>query len=646
MKILSVPVLIVFSVSLFLAVCSQEACEEGTFRSPASPGTCLPCPRGTFTPDKNATSCTQCPPGFFGFAQRSAFFQMACFPCQPGTFNPNRGATSCTPCPAGTNSGEGFKRCARCGPGQRVRPKIPMRDMSNIGCNKCPMGTFSTGPSNTICEICPPGTTSRLGSSACTPCPAGTYSDRMRRCRPCAPGTFNDGPGAMSCKICQPGTFSRLRASQCMPCPEGTFSRFIASSTNECESCPSNSTTVGVGNAGCKTSMGCPFGTFENEDGVCKTCMPGTRFDASMNSCISCGPNEISEGGTLDVCRTCGPNQEVVVGFGLVDNLKCACRIGFQRADGQPPAPYPVPRRRAQCILCPPMTVGSGDNRPVTGSMRALRDPEEGMWEPDCVPCPEGSNPVMQADGTTRCVVCPENTIYNTETMACDMCPAGSQSAVISYRMRSTEPFVVNFIPMQRTQCIIRNTGCPALGFRNERCGVEDCPDGLFSDMGRCRACMEDEKFNPETMSCEPCPADTFATGGLPQMCRTCPSNQIAQSGECRCRNGQFLLGAICLPCPAGTFNPFFMMFRQDMCFNCPRGTFSEGRMNRFCDACPIGSVTTGPRATSCRRCPEGSKQGQDVSGRFLNRCVPATAARAFDKAFMEMLDNMTNFEE
>lgn len=632
--------------SLALPALSQETCEAGTFRSPVDATACLPCRAGTFSSETNASSCTPCPPGYFGFVQRSAFFNLACFPCQPGTFNPLRGATQCTPCRNGTSSGEGFKQCARCGPGTRVRPKIPMRDMSNIGCNKCPPGTFSTGTPTTICNVCPPGTTSRLGSSSCSVCPRGTYSDRTRRCRPCAPGTFNDDTGVSNCKICPPGTFSRFRGTSCMPCPEGTYAKFIASKRGECKPCPSNSTSVGVGNAGCKTAMGCPFGTFEDGDGVCKACPPGTRFDAGRKRCVPCADDEIGEGGTTTVCRKCGRFELPVDGFGLVDKLKCACRVGYQRADGRPPAPYPVPRQRAQCILCPPMTVGNGDNRPVTGSMRASRNAEEGMWEPECAPCPEGSNPVLQNDGTTRCLVCPENTIYNTMTMKCDTCPMGSQSAIISYRMRSSEPFVLDFIPMRRTRCIIRSNGCAVLGARNERCGVTNCPTGFFSDMGRCRRCMEDQILNRQSMSCEACPAETFSEGGLETMCKTCVANQIARSGECRCRLGQFRLGALCLPCPAGTFNPFAMMFRQNMCFNCPRGTFSVGRMNRFCDACPAGSVTTEAKATGCRRCPEGSKQGQDVSGRFLNRCVPATAARSLDERFMDMLESMTDFED
>lgn len=609
------------SILLFLtsSALAQSICEQGTFRAPS--GDCTPCPAGSFQRARNATSCTPCPAGWFGFTRNGIFFGNSCFPCKPGTFSRLPGSAMCRSCPSGTVSGEGFFRCNSCGRGMRTRPDTPLRDMKLTGCNLCPRGTFSNMRRNQMCTKCPMGTTAMRGARFCRKCPPGTYSNRMRICRPCASGTFNDEAGAAFCKLCAPGTFSRGRASQCKPCPAGQFAPLAASRSAECRKCRGRGSTLGIQPAGCKDSMGrCPAGTFLAGDGECKACSPGQRLAMGTMTCVSCAAGEVSDGGVQTMCRKCGPNEEVVRGFGNSDGLRCACKLGFQRADGMPVPPYGVAKRTAACIRCAPRTVGNGMMRLITGS--ATRDVMRGGWEPSCSGCEEGSFPVMDAEGAVTCRMCPENTVFNRMTETCVLCPAGSRSVITEYRARDDLFLRLDYTPIRSTQCLIMSTGCAVLGFRNERCAARVCPEGMFMDRGRCVSCGPGEFVQMGAVRmCAKCPAGTISLGMAATECTRCPAGQIAAANECRCPRGSVMSDGVCTPCPAGTFNSFSRMFRQDQCYRCPVGTFS-GRGAIFCEQCPEGQITDSKGSTSCRPCAPGKMQASDGLGTLLNRCI------------------------
>lgn len=602
-------------------VFAQDTCDQGTFRN--GEGNCMPCPAGTYQRERNATSCKPCPRGWYGFIMNGIFFGNSCFPCKPGTFSRSPGSSKCNACPFGTTSGEGFFRCSACGRGMRARATRPLPDMMLTGCNMCPRGTFSNKKLNQVCTKCPPGTTASRGAKSCRKCSLGTYSNRMRVCKPCASGTFSDARGAAFCKLCPPGSFSRGRSSRCTPCPAGMFAPKVASRSSECLSCRMKRGSLGIRPAGCKNEMGlCPKGTFLARDGECKACSPGEKLDMSTMTCVSCAEDEVSFGGTHTTCEKCSENEEPVRGFGNSDGLRCSCKVGFQRADGRPPAPYEFARRTAPCIRCPPMTIGDGMSRLVTGS--ATRDIMRGGWEPTCAGCEEGSFPVINVEGEVTCRICPEGTIFNRMNERCEACPAGSMSVISKYRPRDDFFLEVDFTPMSSTQCLIVRTGCAVLGFRNERCAARVCPEGTFMDMGRCRSCMPGEYLSMASSppTCKMCPAGTVSNGMDFQKCTKCSAGQIAAISECRCPRGYFLKnGKTCTKCPKGTFNPFSRMFRQDRCFPCPEGTFSTGAA-AFCRPCKENEITSGTGASKCRMCLGRESQAKDLTGSFVNRCV------------------------
>jgi len=86
----------------------------------------------------------------------------------------------------------------------------------------CSAGTYGPARCQTACTTCPAGTYSSAGANSCTPCPAGTYSTAGKStCTTCPAGTTS-GPGASACAPCPAGTY--LSAGNCLPCPANTYS--------------------------------------------------------------------------------------------------------------------------------------------------------------------------------------------------------------------------------------------------------------------------------------------------------------------------------------------------------------------------------------------------------------------------------------
>jgi len=86
----------------------------------------------------------------------------------------------------------------------------------------CAAGTYGPARCQTACTACPAGTYSAASARSCTPCPAGTYSTGgMGSCTPCPTGTTS-GPGASACTPCPAGTY--LTGGDCLPCPANTYS--------------------------------------------------------------------------------------------------------------------------------------------------------------------------------------------------------------------------------------------------------------------------------------------------------------------------------------------------------------------------------------------------------------------------------------
>lgn len=85
----------------------------------------------------------------------------------------------------------------------------------------CPAGTASPG-GTTTCTQCVPGTYSDVnGSTVCSYCPAGkSCLDRSAEPVACTNGTSSQ-LGDELCSVCAAGTYSGEEASFCLNCPTG-----------------------------------------------------------------------------------------------------------------------------------------------------------------------------------------------------------------------------------------------------------------------------------------------------------------------------------------------------------------------------------------------------------------------------------------
>ena len=118
-----------------------------------------------------------------------------CSYCPPNTYKENVGAGECLPCPRRSTSDGGASTCTCIAGFTRV-------NTSDGGwrCQACPYGTYKPSGGNQPCSLCPPNTTSRIGSisrSYCI-CDYGFTGDR-ENCQACQPGTYKPIPGAYPC---------------------------------------------------------------------------------------------------------------------------------------------------------------------------------------------------------------------------------------------------------------------------------------------------------------------------------------------------------------------------------------------------------------------------------------------------------------
>jgi hypothetical protein len=194
-------------------------CEPGYLQSTTAHGVnCNACPKGTYSEIPGSTQCMLCPTGSYGNSTAAAS-SASCILCPPATFSSITGAfdaSTCIKCPPGTNSSfSGAAECVSCAAGSYAESYgqqlcslckagsygLLQRASSKSVCNICPAGTFSPVGSQ-VCLRCPPGTTSEEGSERCLPCSAGTYSDVGGECFKCPGITFSLKNGSTSLQNC------------------------------------------------------------------------------------------------------------------------------------------------------------------------------------------------------------------------------------------------------------------------------------------------------------------------------------------------------------------------------------------------------------------------------------------------------------
>ncbi|KAF8065593.1 SVEP1 [Scenedesmus sp. PABB004] len=237
------------------ATIQAVACAVGTYKANFSNAACTPCPSFTSTPGVASTSaanCTVCAAGYGGWSAVGP----ACTPCAVGTVN-SGGSSSCTSCPSFTST-----------PG--------IGSTSTANCTVCAAGYGGWSAVGPACTPCAVGTVNSGGSSSCTSCPSFTST----------PGIGSTSTA--NCTVCAAGYggWSAVGPA-CTPCAAGTVNN---GSSSSCTSCPSFTSTPGIGSTSTANCTVCAagYGGWSAVGPACTPCAAGTVNNGSSSSCTAC----------------------------------------------------------------------------------------------------------------------------------------------------------------------------------------------------------------------------------------------------------------------------------------------------------------------------------------------------------------------
>lgn len=201
----------------------------------------------------------------------------------------------------------------------------------------CRSGTFFIEGTSTACQPCPAGTFGDGGDTACAPCAAGTYSTAIgiATCTACGPGTYSSASGLqtpISCTACPPGKsspkgstnvtacdntcgFGYYGSGSCTPCPAGTYGTAMGALTSDtCTRCAAGGFSTASGLNSSVYCVLCGNGMYSTALGAsssasCALCGIGAYSNAtgatSSAACAKCDPGTYSTSAGGAVCALC-----------------------------------------------------------------------------------------------------------------------------------------------------------------------------------------------------------------------------------------------------------------------------------------------------------------------------------------------------
>ena len=210
-----------------------EDCAAGSFK-PASSGTCQNCPIGRYS-SIGASSCQNCTAGSYSIAGSTT-----CSPCAsgknsipatgvcctPGQYT-TEASTTCTPCGTGTYSASANLPCINCIKGMYGAAT------GISACTSCLAGEVGASAGLTACSPCGSGKYTLAGASVCTNCEPGKIgkSTGLSTCQNCDSGKFSQQAGlSTACTNCSIGMFANPGSSVCSGCLSGTYTDTTGSS--------------------------------------------------------------------------------------------------------------------------------------------------------------------------------------------------------------------------------------------------------------------------------------------------------------------------------------------------------------------------------------------------------------------------------
>jgi hypothetical protein len=152
--------------------------------------------------DSQEVSCMKCQVGHFSNYSSGYFNFSSCILCPAGRYAGSTGSGSCTECASGKLSQPSRVSCADCSAGEYAS--------NDVDCVYCPRGQYAPQPLTGSCLACSAGfkTNKKTGATSCSTCSPGTFCARANTC-------------TLNCSICPYGTYSLSGQSACTSCIPG-----------------------------------------------------------------------------------------------------------------------------------------------------------------------------------------------------------------------------------------------------------------------------------------------------------------------------------------------------------------------------------------------------------------------------------------
>eukprot|EP01135_Chromosphaera_perkinsii_P006890 Nk52_evm45s621 gene=Nk52_evmTU45s621 len=601
-------------------------CPTGNY-CPVGTSSPLPCPAGQHNPSTGQTACQQCPKGYFCPAGTSTFGNN---PCPSGHYCPSGTKFDKEfKCPVGTFSAatklELESQCQACTPG-----KYCMTAGLSAVTGPCQGGWYcSTGAklptpaSNTEGGKCVKGQVCPLGSSAPSPCPAGSFcaTDGLSAVTgPCTEGYYclegskvpNPTDGIQG-NICPAGSFCPAGSTTPTPCSIGSFSSSQGNvKSADCQSCTPGFFCSKQGAAlvegSCASGYFCPAGS-TTPNKASNICPQGFFCPPGSTAAQRCASGFYQDQTGQSSCKTCPAGSycdSVTDPKAFVDcpaGHYCPQRTKFATE-------FPCPKgtfsgstkleRQDQCTACTP-----GKYCQTTGLDKPSGDCAAGYY------CKGSAITNTPLDGTTG-NICPKGHYCAIGVSLPTACPSGKYSQntgnvdqngctpCAAGRYCSQSGGSGGDAPLCKEGFICRggsNTPTPSDPSMGGLCSAgKYCPAGTVSEL-ECAA----GTYNPNTgqAACLDCPAG-----------KLCATKALTAPGECPKGHYCPLKTAIAVPCPAGKYSNVVNLKSSSECTPCPAGKYCEiPPLTAVTGTCDQGYICAGE---SNSKTPDGSVNPQN----------------------------------
>lgn len=600
---------------------------------------------------ENNTQCRACPVGTYQSQNQSN--ATSCTPCSTGYNTTGSGSTSSSDCyivcPAGQYRSPN-NVCVNCGLGKYQ----PLAGQSS--CQNCSVNYTTDTDSSTMqsdCKILCAAGFYRANNTECRACAVGTYQSQSQSavtsCTPCDSGfttAGNNSTSSSDCyKICPAGQYlSPSSSSTCLPCNLGSYQNNNGS--RSCVSCGSDFTTLSTGsNSSQDCQPLCGLGEYLNEtDSTCKKCGLGTYNSVAgiiskvILNCTLCPPDKTTgDIGAKDIsyCNITDCKRGEMRSAGGVGCVEC------EKGTYQPD------KSQFSCMLCPGNKTTLLPGRIfVSACVEECGDGRE--WKvvnQTCLACDLGyyrKVNEVKANDSRACIKCPIG--FTTVTTGQSECksPVGSltsppaQIRTIKFTVRIRIKYCTWKDKMVNAITTFVQNVLIAVDKRFSRLCESTCVNlkvqftvGCLQGMGRKRRQAPDNVLQDVNLELQNVPEEISGVLENGQTVTQKTEDVVTRAfydseqeqdfldqndlefiavalalTSPQCQPGQRTVGAICVPCAAGTYS-------------------TEGN-DTVCTLCPLGQYQNDTGATACRACPDKmytASTGSDSVADCMRRC-------------------------